>query len=115
MIAPASIFPTHSDLAVAVGCRGIFDNPASKTPTRFAIRVALDKTTDTMLVKIPWNSLTIPQVETLKETLVASPVSVCGVRFENLHIKYYEYTDPKTHHTKSGYTGTATNISEIIP
>ena len=115
MVAPASIFPSHSDLAVAVGCRGIFDNPASKTPTRFAVRVALDKTTETMLVKIPWNPSTIPKTKNLKEMLVASPVGVCGVRFENLHIKYYEYTDPKTHQTKNGYTGTATNISEIIP
>lgn len=112
MINVESLSPTHSNVMVAVGGYGI--DFIGNTPSRFAVRVALDKTTDTMLVKIPYNRNVLPQIQLLKKAVMSSPVFVCGVVFENLQIHHYEYTDPKTQTVRRGYTATATAIKEII-
>ena len=44
MINPNEIFPTHSDIAVVVGGHAIFKNRNDKTPTKYAVQVAQDKT-----------------------------------------------------------------------
>lgn len=110
MISPESLSPTHSSVMVAMGGYGINFN--GNIPTRFAVRVALDKTTDTMLVKIPYRK---EQIRELMATIRASPVCMCGVVFENLQIYPYEYTDPKTQTVRGGYTATATAIKKIFP
>jgi len=114
MIRLQTLSPTHCDIAVAVGGSAIFKNK-DKQPTQYAIRIALDKTPETMLVKIPWNETTIPQIRKLKAVTMDSPVFICGVRFENLTIRTYQYIDAKTKRICTGYTGTADNIKEIIP
>lgn len=110
MISAESLSPTHSNVMVAVGGYGI--DFIGNTPTRFAVCVALDKTTDTMLVKIPYRK---KQVGQLTGAIRASPVFMCEVVFENLQIHHYEYTDPKTQTVRRGYTATATAIKDIIP
>ena len=114
MIYPETIFPTHSDLAVAVGGHGIYMHSGDKKPTLYAVKVALQGTA-TMLVKIPYNQQTIPQIKKLQEAVVNSPTFVCGIRFENLVIRQYQFTDYKTNKISTGYTATATDILEIIP
>lgn len=114
MVNPSKIFPTHSDIAVVVGGHAIFKDDNDKIPTQYAIHVALDKTTDTLLIKIPWNRETIPQIKLLKNTIMNSSNYLCGVRFENLIIEKYDFiTNDKKH--VSGYKATATGIKEIIP
>lgn len=110
MISPESLSPTHSSVMVAMGGYGINFN--GNIPTRFAVRVALDKTTDTMLVKIPYRK---EQIRQLMGTIRASPVHLCGVVFENLQIYHYEYIDSKTQTVHRGYSATATAIEKIIP
>lgn len=114
MIKPELIFPTHSDIAVVVGGHAIFKNNNDKIPTQYAVHVALDKTTDTMLVKLPWNPDTIPQIRTLKHIMLNSPNYLSGVIFENLIIEKYDFVT-KDGKRVSGYKGTATGIKEIIP
>ncbi len=114
MIRLDTLSPTHCDIAVAVGGKAIFKNKDNQ-PTQYAVRVALDQTTSTMLVKIPLNADTIPQIQKLKTVTIESPVFMCGVRFENLQIRKYKYTDTKSKKICSGYTATADNIKEIIP
>ena len=111
----ASISPTHSDVAVAVGSYGILKQPSDKEPYIYAIQIALADTADIMLVKIPWNESTIPKIKSLKKTMLDNPYNLCGVRFENLEIRKYRFVDRKTGNIKEGYTATADNIFEIIP
>ena len=115
MIRLETLSPTHSDVAIAMGGKAIFQKQTDKQPVQYAIRIALDKTSDTMLVKIPWNADTIPQIQKLKTATMDSPVFMCGVRFENLNIRKCEYTDSKSKKICIGYTATADNIKEIIP
>lgn len=114
MIKPELIFPTHSDIAVVVGGHAIFKNNNDKIPTLYAVHVALDKTIDTMLVKIPWNNETIPQIRTLRHTMLNSPNYLCGVTFDNLKIESYNFITKDGKHV-SGYKATASGIKEIIP
>ena len=114
MINPNEIFPTHSDIAVVVGGHAIFKNSNNKTPTQYAVQIAMDKTIDTMLVKIPWNDETIPKIKLLKITMLNSPNYLCGIKFDNLKIEYYNFITKDGKHV-SGYKATATGIKEIIP
>ena len=114
MINPSEIFPTHSDIAVVVGGHAIFKDDNEKIPTQFAVHVALDKTPNPLLVKIPWNNETIPQIKSLKNTMLNSPNYLCGVTFVNLKIEYYDFVTKDKKHV-FGYKATATGIKEIIP
>lgn len=114
MIKPELIFPTHSDIAVVVGGHAIFKHDNDKIPTLYAVQVAMDKTIDTMLVKIPWNDETIPQIRTLKHTMLNSQNYLCGVTFDNLIIEKYDFITKDKKHI-SGYKATADNINQIIP
>lgn len=113
-IALATISPTHNEIAVAVGSYGILKQPSDKEPYIYAIQIALADTADIMLVKLPWNASTIPKIKSLNKTMSDSPYNLCGIRFQNLDIRKYSFTD-RTGKTKSGYTATADNIIEIIP
>ena len=115
MIVDRNIFPTHSDVAVAVGSYGILKQPSDKEPYIYAIQIALADTADIMLVKIPWNESTIPKIKSLKKAMLDHPYNLCGIRFENLQIREYSFTNRKTGKTKSGYTAIADNIIEVIP
>lgn len=115
MISLKNLSPTHGDTAVAVGGYGIKRNQADKEPAAYAVRVALDGTADTMTVKIPYDRRTKANIGLFTKTIRASPFSVCGVVFENMQIRHYEYTDPKSKTVRSGYTATATNIKSVIP
>ena len=114
MINPEKIFPTHSSVAIVTGGYAISKDKNSKIPTHFAVQVALDKTIDTMLVKLPWNPDTIPQIRTLKYTMLNSPNYLCGATFDNLKIEYYNFITKDKKHV-SGYKATADNINKIIP
>lgn len=104
MVRLQDLSPTHSDIAIVVGGRGKFKNPNDKTPESFIIQIALQGT-ETMPVRLPWNTDTKQQLSLLKQTILDSPVHVCGVRFDNLQIHQYN---------NSAYYATATNIKEII-
>lgn len=115
LITLSEISPTHSDVAVAVGGYGIYKQPSDKAPYIYAIQIALAGTADIMLVKIPWNENTIPKIKSLKKTMLNNSYNLCGIRFKNLQIRKYKFTDRKTGNTKCGYTAAADNIIEIIP
>ena len=114
MISPEQIFPTHSTVAIVTGGHAIFKDDNDKIPIQYAVHVALDKTPKPLLVKIPWNNETIPQIRNLKQTILNSPNYLCGATFDNLKIEYYDFITKDKKHV-SGYKATADNISKIIP
>lgn len=115
MLTLSELSPTHSDIAICLGGYPIPSPTSDTEPSGFAIRIALANTSETMLVKLPWNTETILKIKELKQILLQNPSFVCGITFENINIRSYRYTDSKSGKTNCGYTATATNILSIIP
>lgn len=105
------ISPTGNDIGICVGTRFLAKSyDWHSKPNAFGLKIALKGTADTMLIKVPVSVGNL-KAKDLKNELMKNDVA--GVRFTNLKIWHYSFTDEKTHKIKQGYTGTADDF-EII-